>query len=248
MRRAARAGRIPTESSRMPMTDPLPATAPPPKKHGCFFYGCLTLIILALLGGTITFFVGRAMYRQFMAAVEQYTDTSPANLPKVEMSPSALDALQKRWAAFKEALDAGKPAEALTLTGDELNALIASTPELAPIKDRFRVTIVGDQVRGQVSLPLDEFGKLPLLSRLKGRYVNGAASFKADLENGFLVVTLQSLEVKGRKVPEEIMTSLRQQNLAKDVYQNPKNAEVVAKLESIKVDDGRVVVKARAKE
>jgi hypothetical protein len=47
-------------------------------------------------------------------------------------------------------------------------------------------------------------------------------------------------------LPDEIMAGLRQQNLARDVYQDPRTAEAMRKLESITVQDGRITIRAAA--
>ena len=40
---------------------------------------------------------------------------------------------------------------------------------------------------------------------VRGRYLNGEADFKASLSDGVLIVTLESVEVNGKKVPDEFM-------------------------------------------
>ena len=81
----------------------------------------------------------------------------------------------------------------------------------------------------------------------KGRYLNGEADLKASLQDGVLIVTLDSIEVNGQSPPEQMMTTLRQQNLAKDAYKDPKAAELFRKLESLEIDDGKIILKVRAK-
>ena len=81
----------------------------------------------------------------------------------------------------------------------------------------------------------------------KGRYLNGEADLKASLKDGVLIVTLDSIEVNGKKPPDEIMNEMRKQNLAKDAYKDAKNAEMIRKLESLEVKDGKIILKVRAK-
>ena len=81
---------------------------------------------------------------------------------------------------------------------------------------------------------------------LKGRYLNGEADLKASLTNGVLIVTLDSLEVNGKRVPDEMMANIRQENLAKDAYKNPKHAEILRKLESLEIKDGKMTIKVQA--
>ena len=43
------------------------------------------------------------------------------------------------------------------------------------------------------------------------------------------------------------MTELRKQNLAKDAYKDEKTSEMIRKLESLEVKDGKIILKVRAK-
>ncbi|MBI5395809.1 MAG: hypothetical protein HZA91_10970 [Verrucomicrobia bacterium] len=218
---------------------PMPPAAP--KKRGCFFYGCLTAIIagvlLAVLGGFGTYF---AMKKLAGIAVD-YTEATPAQLPKVEVSPSAFDALKKRMNDFKAALDASKPA-ALALTGDELNVLVAGEASKSPWKDRVRFAIEGSDLKCQVSMPLDDMAKVPGFGKLKGRYLNGSAAVRATMETGTLVVTLQSLEVRGKPLPSAFLQALRKENLAKEAYNDADNAKFLNRLESLKIAEGAMTL------
>lgn len=217
---------------------PEPTAPPPPKKgRGCLFYGCLTCIVLLIIVGLIGFFTVRFLKNKFDA----YTDAAPMQLPKVEMAEAEYQTLQERVKGFGEAMDQGKPTEPLTLTERELNALIAKSKNAEEFADKVHVSLEGDQVKGQVSIPLSGLGWIG-----KGRYLNGEATFNVSLENGVLIVTARDVVVKGKPLPETFMVKLREENLAKDVYKNEKNAEAVRRLESLQVKDGVVTIKARA--
>ena len=224
-----------------------PVPAQKPKGRGCFFYGCLTLVILILVVGIGVFLAARYGLNKLAAFVEQYTETAPMAMAAVQMQPAEYEQLDKRVTAFAEALNGQKATPPLVLTGDEINALIASNPAWKELKGKVHVAIEGDQIKGQVSIPMDDFARLPVMSRLKGRYLNGSAALKVSFDNGTLFVTMQSLEVKGRSPPDEFMSSLRAQNLAQNMHQDPKNAEVLGKIEGIEVKDGKITVKAKAK-
>jgi len=211
-----------------------------PRQRGCFFYGC---IIASILMALVLILIGLGVYfgyRFFTQLVEQYTATAPRDLPKVEMPADQRTSLKKRVEEFGKAVEEGKAVESLVLTGDDLNALIEEEPEL---KGKVYLKIEGDELKGQVSFPLEKLGFAPL----KGRYLNGEADLKASLNNGVLIVTLDSIEVNGKRVPEEAMTNIRQENLAKDAYKNPKHAEILRKLESLEIKDGKIIIKVRAK-
>jgi hypothetical protein len=221
---------------------PMPS---PSKKHGCFFYGCLTAIIaavlIAIIGGVGAYY---AMKTLAGLAVE-YTEAAPAQLPKVEVSPSEHGALQKRVSDFEAALNGGQPA-ALTLTGNELNALIAGDASKSAWKNRVRFAIEGGNLKCQLSMPLDDMAKVPGFGNLKGRYLNGSAAVKASMDTGVLFVTLQSLEVKGKPLPEQFLAALRKENLAKEAYNDKDSARFLNRLEGLKIQDGTLTLTGKA--
>ncbi len=227
------------------MSDLPPPPPPARKKHGCFFYGCLTLVILAILAGVATFFAVRYVLHKVTALIEQYTDSSAVALPAVTVSAADYETLKARLTEFQDALNGQAEAPPLTLSAADLNALITQDPSMKEWKDRLRVSLESNQVKGQISLPLDQLGAVPGLGRLKGRFLNGSAVLKASLENGLLDVHLMSIEVKGMKPPDEVMAPLREENLAKDLSSRPDFAANLRKLDSLEVKDGVVTLKAK---
>jgi len=213
-----------------------------PKRRGCLFYGCIVslvlLVLLLIAAGTATFFG----YRAVENFAVQYTDTTPMPLPKAQMPPAEIERLQKRFDTFSAGVKAGKSVPPLVLTGSEINALINNSPGMAQVRDRVHFAIEGDLVKGQVSIPLDNFW----MPGLKGRCLNGAGVFKVSLENGVLNVRAESLEVKGAPLPEKFMAELRKINLAEEVANNADVAAAIQKLETLQVKDGVVTIKARS--
>ena len=208
----------------------------PPKRRGCLFYGCLTCVVLFLLACLLVFFAVRFVRNRVTA----YTDAAPVKMPAVEMSDADFKLLQQRTKSFSDAMEQGKTTEPLILTEDEINALIVKSSDAKDLAGKVHVSLNGEEVKGQVSLPLSFLGWFG-----RGRYLNGEAAFNVSLQNGVLIVTAREVKVKGQPLPESFMSQLRNQNLAKDVYKDPKNAEAIRKLESIEVKDGRVIIKAR---
>jgi hypothetical protein len=219
-----------------------PAYGEPPRERGCFFYGCIIAAILSVLlliaVGVLFFFV----YRFLGKAIEEYTATTPRELPKVEMPGEQRKALKDRWDTFVAAVKESKPTEPLVLNSDEINALIEGEEELKGLKGTVYVSIDQDKLKGQVSIPLE---KLPLFGLTKGRYLNGEAEIKATIANDVLVVTLQSIEVNGKTLPAEAMAQLRGQNMAQDSYKDPKQAALLRNLESVEIKDGKLTIKAK---
>jgi len=207
-----------------------------PKGRGCFFYGCIVSLIALLVLAIGGYFGIRYTIK---AVVTRYTDATPQPLPKPQLSPGEIQAVQERFAVFRDGMKSSGTVAPLVLAGEEVNALFAGASTPQALKDRVYVKIEGDQVKGQVSLPLDGLG-FPMV---KGRYLNGAAVFKVSLENGVLIVRAESVEVKGKPLPESFMSELRKHNLAQDAMKDADTAAILQKLQSIEVRDGAITIK-----
>ena len=226
--------------------------APPavPKKRGCFFYGCITCLVL-LLVGMLGIYIGvRVVLHKMDQMVAEYTDTAPMQMPKSELTAEQTKALKARTDAFSKAIAAHSNTPPLVLTGPELNALIADSSNAKNASNAIYVTLEGDAIKGQVSIPLDALDDSPVMKRfhLKGRYLNGACLMQAGVTNGTLGVYIQSLEVKGKPLPAQFMSPLTQKNLAEDYNRNPNNTAAFDKYESITVKDGTMIITPKKNE
>jgi hypothetical protein len=206
-------------------------------KHGCFFYGCITVIVLLVLIAIAGFLAVRWGLNKLQQYVNEYTETVPVAFPKSPLTDEDRQKLYDRWKAFTDAVESGDKAETIELTADEINALIERDPEM---RGRFHVTIDGSKIGGAISIPLDALG-------FRGRFLNGSATATVSLVGGRLAVYLDQVTVKEKPVPEHFMTELRKQNIAKDFTNNPDNARKIEKLESIEVKDGKLIVKSKPK-
>jgi len=252
--------------------DSIDGNGPPLKRGlGCWVWGCLGSIVFMLL---LVVGLGFATYYYVTNQVAKYTDTQPAEMPIVEMEAEELDALEKRIESFTNQVrgksEAGSdvltplaseetPSEEssrepntdavpdlgakaaptvreLVLTADEINALIASKPDL---RGRIFVEINEGNVSGKVSFPTD------IVPGGAGRFFNADAEFDVSMQDGILVVRLLDASVKGERVPQEILDAFARENLAKDVYNDPDNAEMLRKFDSIEVVDDSIVLRLK---
>ncbi len=218
------------------MTEP---TAKP--RRGCFFYGCITsLVLLVLMLGTLV--LGLYYVKKL---VTRYTEARPMELPTVQMSQDDIDGVKRRFEAFQAAVRQQQPTEPLALTADEINALIASGSDgRQALKGKFYVSLDGDQLKSEVSVPLKHVG----LSMFKNRYLNGSATFSLSFRDGALVVTPQTILVKGKPLPEGYMKEIRKQNLAANLANEPGAAAVLKGIEDIEVREGKLVVVPKEKQ
>ena len=206
--------------------------------HGCFFYGCIIAAVLAVLGLICLGVVAFTLWRVLTGLRDEYTGTAPVPIPQVSMTDDERKALDERWAAFRKAVDKNEAAE-IVLSADDINALIAESKEL---KGKVYVSIKDDKVTAQVSIPLSDT-KIPGLS---GRYFNGRVTIKASIKKGELIVFVEEAEANGKTLPPDVRKQLASQNIAKDFTNQPENAKMIRKFESVEVKDDKVYIKARA--
>jgi len=206
----------------------------PKPRRGCFFYGCITgVVLLAIVLGALL--VGLHYVRKM---VNRFTDAKPMEMPTLQMSKAEIDQVKQRFEAFQQAVREQHATKPLVLTADDVNALIAGGSEPQALKGKLYVSLEGDQVKGEVSVPLEEVG----LRMFKGRYLNGSATLNLGFRDGVLIVTPQTLIVKGNPVPEVYMQEIRKQNFAAGLTNQPAAVAVLRGLQDIEVKEGKVVI------
>ena len=240
-----------TDDQGRPAAPPKPFTATHSVKttgngYGWWIAGCLGFLFLCfvLLVG-----LGVGGYWWYTQQIEKYTDAEPAPIPAVEMSEEEIAELQQKVDSFvSQAMPpsgAGKaassdkavenedqpPSMELVLTADQINALLQSNEAFA---NRAFIEIEDATILAQVSIPTDQ------IPGGGGRHFNADAEIEVSLEDGVLLIQIVDAKVKGEELPQEFMTELSKQNLAKELYENPDTAKVIHRFESIEVVDGTV--------
>ena len=201
------------------------------KRHGCFFWGCL---IVTIIGVFVMGIVGTCVWKIRQKALS-FTSTTPAEVSVIESSQDEYEEIKERVSEFLKAVEEDRNAE-LSLTAQEINTLIAKSPELAEFTGRVYVRIEGDEISVDTALPLD---KVPSLG---GRYLNGTIGLKVSLQGGILVISPETVVVGGQPLPENIMNELRRINLAEKLYEDKEKIELIKKFKRIEVTDGKIVI------
>lgn len=221
-------------------TNQVPALPKQQKGHGCFFYGCLTVIIVAILAAVGIWLA----VMKIKSLAKDFTSDQPAELPMVELPAEQATAFDTKVQAFQQAMKDDTPAR-LVLTANEINAAFNSSPDFQKMGGRINVRIDGDQIEGAVSVPLDilqKAGAPVKMLGVEGRYFNGKAKFRVGLEAGRLLIFLDQIEANGNALPEAVMKELRSKNLAEDAMKDPETAAAIAKLKRISVENGSIIV------
>src|SRR5437879_2588733 len=98
--------------------------------RGCLFYGgiaALVLFVLIIAGAVVG-------VRHAKKMLSDFTDPAPRPLPTIQANPAETAALRKRVDDFRNDVRAGREPAPLSLNADEINKLIATDPDLAPLK------------------------------------------------------------------------------------------------------------------
>ncbi|MFC1823534.1 hypothetical protein ACFL9T_12560 [Thermodesulfobacteriota bacterium] len=204
------------------------------KGRGCFFYGCLTTIVLCIIVGGLGMY---GLWRLKEAAVG-YTDSEPMLMERGAISPERVERVKEKIFGFYESIQKGNKRGSLRLSEDEVNTLINSHPRFKELGGGVRISFKDEEIKGEVSIPLEG---VPL-GLGEGKYLNGSAVFKVWAEEGLMVVTIDALKVKDGAVPEMIMAEIRKQNLAKELYKDAEKARMLKRLRRVEVKNGKLVI------
>lgn len=212
------------------MSQPTPAK----RQHGCLFYGCIAgaVCLLAIL---VAFLLLLHMGKQ---ALNGFTDTKPSPLPALNLTQPEIEELQRKFDHFKDAASSGRPVPPLALSSDEINGLLANSPEFHETQGKIYVKVEDDHLQAQFSVPMTDLG----LKVFKGRYLNGTGIFKVSLQNGLLVMTPVDIFVKGKPLPESYMAKIRQQNFATGINNNSQASVAFNRLQSVEIREGKLVL------
>jgi hypothetical protein len=223
------------------MPEPAHLSAPPmpPQKprRGCLFYGGIiagVILLMMIIGGYVGYRFARNLAQTL---INDYTETNAVALPTVRFTAGQITELTNRIERFEKAVQENKSVEPLLLTEDEINALITdgmSTNSNA----RIYVTLDEDRIKGELSVPAEDFG----FRMLRGRYLNGSGEFLVSMREGELRINVKELSVKGRPLPEEFMRPLRMQNYAAGWTNDPDFNGAAKRLQEIKIERGKVRV------
>ncbi len=203
--------------------------------RGCLFYGCLSLVVLVL----VVLLTGYLTIRYAVnTAIENYTDPAPQQFEAISISAGEREDLLKRVAEFNAAKGLTNEPVELTLSGTEINALISESKDNPGVGDKLRMKIEGDRLLARGTLPLDQFSRLPFLSRLKGRHLNGSCEVGVELENGVAKISVVSAEVNGTPLPKEILAAIEKEMSLKKTLNNSEIRGKLDQLDWVRIEDG----------
>lgn len=200
--------------------------------RGCFFYGCVTLIVLICLLVIGGYF---AVRKGINWAVNEFSSETKLEITRFSPDPGEFTRISGKMEQFVEDVNSENTAKPLVLSERDINAFLSGQEIL---KDSVYVDINEDIMKIEVSFPLKEFG-------YEGRFVNALAEFKGGLENGELFIEPISLKVANKDVPRESLNAIREKDFLRKLKQKNQNqeaAEFLDKLETVEIKNGNVII------
>jgi hypothetical protein len=216
--------------------------APPPRRGGgCLWRGCLILVVFAIVLG-IACFGGMwwGMYRSsaifhglYWLTKAQALGQSPVSVPQFTASDAQIQSVHERCEDFEQKTRAGQHAE-LELTADDVNTLIATNADL---RGKIFVSIDGDQLRCQASIPLGEF-----IGR-SGYYFNGDIAGELKSTGSLENLQLSGFTVNGQVLPPDLLKWKFRSKRLRDYLVDYRNDSGVG---TIEVRDGKLILRSRS--
>jgi hypothetical protein len=159
---------------------------------GCFGKGCLILIAFVVFLA-VAFTGGTILAVRFLRT--SYFSTAPVQLPASAATEEEQRAARANWYDFENAARA-HTARRIEMTATQLNALIASEPDL---RGKAFVKIEDETARLRISVSLDD------LRLLRGHYMNAECTVQSapDGDPGRARVT--NIVVNGKSVGEDAL-------------------------------------------
>lgn len=200
--------------------------------------GCGSGCLVALLVAGILGYLAWVKTKEFTGKVlDEFTDKDPVTFVAPEVDQATIDGVITKFDEFRTAMTEGRDAAPLMLSGDEINLLIHHHPDWKGFAGHTSVEIVEDQLKGQLSIPLDEMGPL-----MKGRYLNGTATIRLELEDGVVTGFIDQVEVAGHAAPPEMIRQLQTENIFDNAQNDPETRDMMRSLESIKIEEGQIII------
>lgn len=214
---------------------------PPPRRgFGCVGRGCLILLVFVIVL-VIACFAGMywglhrhsaLFYGNYWLAKTRSIAEAPTPVPEFNGSDQQIQRVRERWQDFEQKARAGQAAE-IELIPDDVNALIATSDEL---RGKLFVSIEGNQLRLQTSLPIGEF-----LGR-SGHYFNGDVLIDIEGAQSADSPHFSRLTINGEQVPTDFLNWKYRSRELREYLSDERNAYDIGTFE---VRDGKVIVHSR---
>jgi hypothetical protein len=201
---------------------------PPQQGMGCVGKGCIILfafflfLCLAFAGGT---------YLAVRYLRTSYFVSSQTPLPATTATQEEQQLAKEKWDNFERG-ERAHEARRIEMTADELNALIASEPDL---RGKGYVTIDDDTARLKVSMSLDK------VKMLRGRYINAECAVQSAPDGDPSQARFTEILVNGKPVGQDVLNWRGPWGFRRYVEEWTSRG----KIKTFEIRDGKVILESR---
>jgi hypothetical protein len=201
---------------------------------GCFFKGCMVLLVLMLLFLGAVSWGAYTMYKHLYAL----TSGSAVTLPVYDATPEQYEEVRGRIEQFSKDVDAGKPAS-LHLTDADLNTMVAKDPNYAAAKGDLYFVIKDRQLHIQGSFPLDG------VPTMKGRYLNANIALTASIEDGLLTLQPTLIQAGDKQAPAEVLKGLQAYHWGDALNSNPQFKKTMGRVRTLHMEQDAILLETK---
>jgi hypothetical protein len=206
--------------------------------------GCLLAVAVVLL------IVGAVVWGAFSTYQGIYQMTSPQ--PRsFEPIPSVAEqnAVHLKWRALIDALQKGEELE-FNFSANDLNAWFFGDGKNADLIPHLRFRTTEDWIVAEVSVPLSFIAQVPMLPSVRGRFFNGKIAARLAIQKNELKISSLDVEGNGHRLPwlftGQGYRDTVQQTLEQGIRARlPEGNALLSRLESIRVENGQIIVRFR---
>jgi hypothetical protein len=206
---------------------------------GCFLLAFVMLIIL-----------GSVLWGAYSTYQGAYLMTSP-HPRSFEPIPSvaAQNAARLKWKILEDALQNGDALE-FRFTAEDLNAWFFADGKNTDLIPHLRFRTLDDWIVAEVSVPLSFMANVPILPSFRDRFFNGKIAARLAIEKQELKLTGLDIEGNDHRLPwlftgqgyRDTVTQTLEQGIRARL---PDGDLFLARLDSIRVENGQIVVRVR---
>ena len=175
------------------------------------------------------------------------SSATPAAIPPFTGGPDLYDSAQKKIAQFNQDMSASKTST-LTLTSDEVNAVINHDFDLKRSQAELLVTLTGDRAHVQTSIASNN---VPVANFIvKDRYFNldGETGLSFNAESKQVEFELHKLQVGEVPIPANALPTyqtLCSQILNQRLHENAALTNVLNNAKDVSIKDGQFVIETK---
>jgi len=208
--------------------------------------GCLILVAVIVL------IIGAVLWGAISTYQGIYQMSSPQPRSFEPIPPVAeQNAVRLKWRVLIDALQKGEETE-FKFSADDLNAWFFGDGKNADLIPHLRFRTTEDWIVAEVSIPLNFIVEFPTLPSLRKRFFDGEIAARLAIEKNELKINSLDIEGNGHRLPwlftGQGYRDTVQQTLEQGIRTRlPQGDAFLSRLESIRVENGQIVVRFKAR-